>query len=73
MNERGYNDDFIIQPEDEDWEDRENIDDEEINLEEESYQSFKKDKSNKEEFIEAIPYLIVIMAFCGAVFYFCSL
>ncbi len=73
MNERGYDDEFMIQPEDEDWEDRENIDDEEINLEEESYQSFKKEKSNKEELIEAIPYLIAIMAFCGAVFYFCSL
>ncbi len=70
MNTKDYVDDFIINAEETDWEDRESNDEEE-NLEEVTYQSQSK-KTNMEEFIEAIPYLLAIIIFCMVIFYLCK-
>ena len=65
-----YEDDFTIETEEcEDYDCEENSE----NPEEFNYGGSAVMKSNGAEFIEAFPYLLLIVIFCAIVFYFCNL
>jgi hypothetical protein len=64
-----YEDDFTIETEEcEDYDCEEIIE----NPEEFNYGGSAVMKSNGAEFIEAFPYLLLIVIFCTIVFYFCN-